>query len=59
MTTFRVIAYVRVEPDDPRPLPYEQAHAERAQARLLQPEKIDRLEPFPDPDPPPTQGASP
>jgi hypothetical protein len=46
---------VRVEPDDPEPLPYEQACAYRAQAMLLQPENRYRLEPVPDPDSPLTQ----
>ena len=41
---YRVVCYIRVEPEDSEPLTYEEAREEIEQARLMQPENLYAME---------------
>lgn len=41
---FRLIAYIRVDPEDADPLTYEEALAEKEQQELMCPENIFQIE---------------
>ena len=46
---FRLIAYIRVDPEDDEPMTYEQALAEKDQQELMSPENMYRIEEIPHP----------
>lgn len=52
---FRVVSYLRVEPEESVPVSLAEALAELDQAQLLAPESLHRIEEVCD-DPPPSQG---
>jgi len=41
---YRLIAFIRIDPEDDEPLTYEQALAEKEQQELMSPENIYRIE---------------
>ena len=41
---YQLIAYIRVDPEDPQPLTYEQALSEQEQQEFMSPENIYRIE---------------
>ena len=41
---YRLIAFMRIEPEDDEPLTYEEALAEKEQQELMSPENIYRIE---------------
>ena len=41
---YRLIAFMRIEPEDDEPLTYEEALAEKEQQELMCPENIYRIE---------------
>lgn len=45
----RLIAFIRVDPENPDPLTYEQALAEKDQQELMSPENMYRIEEIPPP----------
>lgn len=59
---YRLIAFVRVDPEDEEPMTYAEALAEKEQQELISPENLYRIEdacyarhpPDPPPHPPPT-----
>ncbi len=46
---YRLIAYLRIDPEDDEPLTYEQALAEKDQQEMMSPENIYRIEEIPHP----------
>ena len=41
---YRLIAFIRVDPEDDEPMTYEQALAEKEQQELMSPENMYRIE---------------
>lgn len=44
MKQYRLVAYIRVDPEDGEPMTYEEAQAEKEQQQFLFPENIYRIE---------------
>ena len=41
---YRLVAYIRVDPENPEPMTYEEALAEKEQQELMCPENLYQLE---------------
>ena len=50
MKKYRLVAYLRVDPEDQEPMTYEEALAEKEQQELMGPENLYRIEEVSDED---------